>query len=200
MTTTITKPSRLIPAVLLWALTLLLGGCFTLSVNPLYENADLVSDPGLIGVWGDPEDLDNDTWQFTANQDGSLRLIIRPDNSLRIVPDRDGLFSAHLVGLDGAVFLDLYPEEPETGSEFYKSHIVPAHSFWLVERQGNVTTLSILDSNELEKGLDDGRIVIDHIKQDGVLVLTASVADLQALVTRHRTLLFNDGEIMQRLQ
>ena len=43
MTTTITKPSRLIPAVLLWALTLLLGGCFTLSVNPLYENADLVS-------------------------------------------------------------------------------------------------------------------------------------------------------------
>ena len=53
-----------VAVTLIAATALLLGGCWTLSINPLYTEADLVYDPGLEGIWGDPEDPENETWEF----------------------------------------------------------------------------------------------------------------------------------------
>lgn len=68
-------------AATLAAVSCLLGGCWTLSMNPLYTENDLVAhdefDPGLAGVWGDTADPDAGTWQFIEAEDHSYRLIVR---------------------------------------------------------------------------------------------------------------------------
>ena len=66
---------RLILGTTLLAGALLLTGCVTLSVNPLYDEATLIYEPGLIGVWGDPEGGDGDTWEFQPAGENTYRLL-----------------------------------------------------------------------------------------------------------------------------
>lgn len=179
---------------------LLLCSCFTLSINGLYDEQTLARDDGIAGVWGDPADPDGETWEFRPLDADSYRLIVRNQDTLRVDAERDGLFEAHLVRLGDRLFLDLYPEEPETGNDFYKSHVVPAHSLWSYERQGNVLLLGILDNSYLEKAIESGAVAIGHVEHEGVLVLTAPTADLQALVAAHADGLFPETETLQRLQ
>lgn len=181
-------------------LTLPSAGCFTLSVEPLHSPDTLVQDPGLWGVWGNPDDPQGETWQFSDRGSGAMRLVVRQEDSLRIRPDQDGLLEAHLLELNGNRYLDLFPEEPEAGNEIFLAHVVPAHSLWKIEREGDVLTLYALDSGALEQAIEDGRIPIGHIERDDMLVLTATTAELQDLVTRFDDLLFPEGESMQRIQ
>lgn len=182
------------------ALIVPLAGCFTLSVNSLYDQETVHVDDALIGLWGDPEDPEGETWEFQRLDEDSYRLIVREKNTLRIDPERDGIFEAHLVRLGELVFLDLYPEEPETGNEFYRSHAVPAHSFWKADLQGNVMLLSIMENRFLKESLEAGTIQIEHVEHEGALVLTAPTARLQALVTEYTAELFQDSETMTKLQ
>jgi hypothetical protein len=191
---------RLLPASLALGAMLTLGGCFTLSVNPLYTPEQVAQDPGLLGVWGNPEDPDSETWQFLAGGNEAMRLVIRQEDTLRIKPERDGLLTAHLVRLDGAMYLDLYPEEPDDVNEIFLAHVIPAHSFWKLDREGDTLTLYALDSDALEKAFENGRIAIDHVKQDDLLVLTAPVTDLQDLIVEDHEWLFTDAETLQRIQ
>jgi len=200
MSTYLRNPLHLLAATALGLLLLSLGGCFTLSVHPLYDRDHLVVDPGLIGVWGDPDDPDGETWEFSADGDRAMRLVIRADDAPGIRPDQDGVFAAHLVELGGRRYLDLFPEEPEGVNEVFLAHVVPAHSFWKVERDGDTLTLYILDSNELGKAAKDGRITVDLVEENDIQVLTGQVQELQDLVVKHDALLFNDGEPMRRIR
>ncbi len=181
-------------------LTLLVAGCFTLSVEPLHSADTLVQDPGLWGVWGAPDDPQGETWQFSDLGGGTMRLVVRQEASPSIRPEQDGQLEAHLLQLGGNRYLDLYPEEPETGNEIFLAHVVPAHSLWKFDREGDVLTLYALDSGALGQALDDGRISIGHVERDDLLVLTATTAELQDLVTRFDDLLFPEGESMQRIR
>lgn len=186
--------------LVLLAAPLLLCSCFTLSINGLYDARTIARDDGLAGVWGAPDDPDGETWEFRVLDEDSYRLIVRGQDTLLVDGERDGLFEAHLVRLGDRLYLDLYPEEPQTGNDFYKSHVVPAHSLWSYERQGNVVLLGILDNGYLEKAIESGEVRIDHVEHEGVLVLTAPTADLQALVSAHAGGLFPETETLQRLQ
>ena len=91
------------------------GGCFILSVHPLYFEENLVFEPELIGTWGNSEELDPDgeTRKFEKVDDKSYRFTLREDDG------QIGHFEAHLVKLGDYLFLDIFPEEPETGNEFF---------------------------------------------------------------------------------
>jgi hypothetical protein len=177
-----------------------LTGCFSLSVNPLYDRDTLTYEPGLIGLWGAPGDPDSETWEFRPAGNRAYRLIIREGNTLRLDPERDAAFTAHLLRLEDQLYLDLFPDEPPVGSDFFKSHIVPAHSLWKVRLEGHALTLSLFGSSFLDDALASGEVKIGHIKRDGVLVFTAETADLQQLVARYSDRIFEDSETMQRLQ
>ncbi len=179
---------------------LFLSGCYSLSVNPFYDESSLVFEPGLVGVWGDPAGAEDGTWEFRPAGDLVYRLIIREGDNLRIDPKQDAAFEARLVRLDGGLFLDLFPEEPAGTNDFFNSHIVPAHSFWQVKLEGHVLTLGLFDGGVVEQAIQDGTLTIDHVKRDGVLVFTAPTAALQEMVTRYRDQLFEEGETMQRVQ
>ena len=191
---------RLILVAFLSAGVFLWSGCLSLSVNPLYDPESLVFEPDLVGLWGDPESPESETWEFQRAGERSYRLVIREANNLLIDPRRDGVFEARLVRLEDQLFLDLFPEEPEGVSEFFKSHIVPAHSIWKVNLEGHVLSLGVFDNSFVENSIQDGTIAVEHVKRDGVLVLTASTKDIQNLVSEHGNRIFEDSESLKRLQ
>lgn len=193
-------PRRAALLVGVLAATFLLSGCFVLSVHPLHDEETTVFDPGLVGVWGDPGDPDGETWQFSEGNAGGYHLIIRENDSLRIRPGEDGLFAVHLADLGGDRFMDLYPEEPEGVSDFYKSHIVPGHSFWTIERRGDDLVLGMFSQDAIEDLVvaDGGGLAT--VAREDVTVLTASTERLQAVLAAHRADLFPDTETLRRLQ
>jgi hypothetical protein len=191
---------RWVTSATLLSLIALFSGCLSLSVNPLYDDDTIVFLPGLVGVWGDPDGADSETWEFQRSGERGYRMIVRSTDTLRIDKQRDGVFEAQVVRLGDAHFLDLYPEEPEGESDFYKSHIVPAHSFWRLELDGNLLNLDIFETKIIEKAMEDGTLEIDHVEQDGILVFTAPTPAMQELVMRYRDQVFVDRETVQRIQ
>lgn len=177
-----------------------LSGCFVLSVHPLYIEGQTVFDAGLVGVWRDADAPDDETWQFVDDGKGGYRLIIRVNDSLQIRPGEDGLFAAHLVELGGRLFMDLYPEEPEGVSDMFKSHIVPGHSFWSIERQGEILVLGELDNKALDALTRDHGLDLDLVERDDVTVLTAPTDRLQEVLAVHAGALFPETETLARLQ
>jgi hypothetical protein len=165
-----------------FVLILVLGmtGCFVLSVHPLYFEKDLIFEPGLVGTWGEKEhekDL-SELWIFKELEDKSYRLIIRDG-------DDEGMFEAHLLNLGEYQFLDLYPEEPESSSEFYNMHVIPAHSFMRVSLEGHVLRLAFFDLDWLKKNIEQNKVTIKHERRDDTIVLTASTEELQKFVLEH---------------
>ena len=156
-------------------------GCFVLSVHPLYFEKDLIFESGLVGTWGEKEnekDL-SELWIFKESGDKSYKFIFREEE------EGDGIFEAHLLKLGDYLFLDLYPEEPETGSEFYNMHVIPAHSFIRISLEGHVLRLGFFDLEWLKKNIEEGKVSIKHERRDDTIVLTASTEELQKFVLKH---------------
>ncbi|UCE41717.1 MAG: hypothetical protein JSV17_01615 [Candidatus Aminicenantes bacterium] len=166
--------------VLVLILVLGMTGCFVLSVHPLYFEKDLVFESGLVGTWGEEnheKDL-SELWIFEKLGDKSYRLIIRDS-------EEEGMFEAHLLKLGEYMFLDLYPEEPETSSEFYNMHVIPAHSFMRISLEGHVLRLAFFDLDWLKKNIEANAVFIKHERRDDTIVLTASTEELQEFVLKH---------------
>ena len=120
-------------------LAVILGGCVpVLSLHPLYDEKDVVFQKNLLGVWVDDCGVDDSneqmTWQFR-----------RPDESKKAYEltysdneGNKGIFTVHLLKLEGRLFLDVYPnhlpagqlEEPnEAPWPYNKFFFIPVHTF-----------------------------------------------------------------------
>ena len=186
-------------------LALALGGCWTLSIHPLYSEeigvrpGDL--SPDLIGIWGDPEDSESETWHFSDDGQGAFHLVIRNnDRDLLTDPARDAVFEARLLRLNNQLLLDLFPAEPKNVNEYFLAHIIPAHSFLRVDLEEHVLTLRLLDQTWLEQALTAERLELPYQKVEGTLVLTADTPALQAAIAEHLNEAFVDPETRQRLE
>ena len=197
---------RLYPIAAALILSFLLSGCWTLSLHGLYTTDSIVDpgslEPGIIGIWGDPDHMDEGSWQFLPAEGNSMRLIVREGHSSLVTdPVREGMFEVYLVRVGGQLILDLYPEEPDDVNEMFLAHVIPAHSFLRLQLEGHVMSLSTIDDSWLQKQLDQGRIEIEYQKTEGLLVLTADTQSLQALLESNQDELWaEDPQIMKRIQ
>lgn len=192
---------------------LILSGCWTLSIHPLYTEKDLVTDPMLIGKWYSPEDLDQ-LWIFEKDGESAYRLMIiegieeqlrdAVENQSRLVltvdPDRDAAFEIHLVKLGRYTFLDFFPEEPANVNEFYKFHVIPAHSFTRVSVEGHVMQLAFFDSEWLMERVDKGDLPIRVEEWGDLRVITAETNDLQKFILDHIDEAFEKPDVLHRLE
>ncbi len=193
---------------------LMLTGCWTLSIHPLYTDKDLVQDPMLEGKWY-PADSRDVIWIFEHDEGGRYQLSIieegvkeqlenmENDGSrlmLTVDPIRDCRLIVHLFKLGDDLFLDMFPAYPEEVNEIFAFHLIPAHTFARVSIQGNVLMLSFFDMAWLEKSLSEGKIEIKHEKSDDMIVLTAGTEELQGFVLDHLDEAFEDAEEMHRLE
>jgi hypothetical protein len=177
---------RKIKAGVLLVGVLLLAGCWTLSLHPLYTEETAIFDDRLIGAWGDTSGARDGTWIFQQGENKTYRLTTKEKDKA------DGLFEAHLVRLGDMLFLDVYPEDSQKNNEFYSSHLVPAHTIWGITFGPEALTLAPINSDWLSKGLENKTLDIAHIIEDDVVILTAPTEKLQAFIMRHAAAAFED--------
>ena len=166
---------RLAAAFALLAL-MIAAGCVQ-SLHPLYTDADIVFEPALLGTWDG--DGSGSSWEFAQAGGNAYTLVFTDENGVT------GAFDAHLADINGRLFLDFFPQEPEIdANDFYMLHIMPVHTFALVELSEDELKMSVIDPNWLDELLAEDPGAIKHEIVMEFLVFTASTEELKAFVTR----------------
>jgi hypothetical protein len=161
----------------LLSILILFSGCIR-SLHPIYTEKDLVLEPALIGQWS--ENDSKETWTFSRNDANAYTLVYTDDKG------RQGRFEAHLAKLNGNLFLDLFPEEPELKeNDFYKYHLLPVHTFLYVKQITPTLQMSLPEPVWLKKFLADNPKALRYEKIDDEIILTAETRDLQAFWLKH---------------
>jgi hypothetical protein len=105
-----------------------------------------------------------------------------------------GLFSVHLVKLDGRLFFDIYPKEPSWGDNegleqskwFFNAFFnIPAHTFLKVESIETQLKIWFTNIDEFKKLLQEDPNAVKHEMVDGTPVLTGSTPRLQSFVLKY---------------
>jgi len=168
----------------LYLTSLLLTGCLP-SLHPLYDHETLIFREELIGKWTGDE---GGFWQF--------RRAGEKEYELRICNDEKeyGRFSAHLIEIEGSMFLDLFPDkEPlENLDDFYRMHILPVHTFLKVDRIDPNLQLRMIDYDKMTEILENDPDSLKHETVNDQIVLTASTEELQNFLIEHIEIIFND--------
>lgn len=155
----------------------LAAGCVPLSLYPLYTDADLVFEPGLVGEWTEADS--EETWTFTKREENSYNFSYVDERGNR------GEFIAHLAKIEGELFLDIYPEEPEEDAAgIYKWHFVGMHSFFRVKQIEPTLQMATIDLDWLKAFLQKHPEEIEYKKVDDKIVLLAETKELQGFVVR----------------
>ena len=167
---------------LFFSALLIAAGCVP-SLHPIYTADDVVFDEALLGTWADPDS--DETWAFSRSE--------TKDNAYRLVyteEDGSGAFLTHLVKIGDELFLDLFPEEPTLeANDFYKAHLMLAHTFLHVRQIKPKLQLAYLDPEWVEEHLSQHPTALKHeivaLPKDQRIVFTASTDDLQAFHVKH---------------
>ncbi len=167
---------KLILTTLLAVLALSVG-CIR-SLHPIYTEKDIVFEPGLIGQWA--EDNSKEMWLFSKEGTNEYKLVYTDDKG------KQGTFSASLLRIQGQMFLDFFPREPDQkGNEFYQFHLLPIHTFVSVKQIEPILQMSFPDPEWLEGHIADNPDAIKHEMLDDEIFLTASTKALQTFWLEH---------------
>ena len=154
------------------------AGCVP-TLHPIYTAGDVVFDQALLGLWRDAESP-TETWAFAAASGKAYRLVFTESDGTA------GAFVVHLARIGGATFLDLYPEPPERSmNALYADHLVPAHTFLLVERLGPELRLRAPEPEWVSGYLERHPDALAHEVLADRTVITASTEALQRFVLAH---------------
>ena len=154
------------------------AGCIP-SLNPAYKEENLVFNSKFIGAWSQPNSKAK--WDFAKRDSKSYTLSYQDEEG------RQGRFIAHLAKIEGTLFLDLFPEETDGGNNsFYKFHLVPIHTIYLVRETEPGLKMASIDFRWLDKYLDAHGDEIATAKFDGRKLITAQTEELQKFLVRHK--------------
>lgn len=158
-------------------LTIILGGCVP-SLHPLFTENELVFDSNLVGKWVVPDDA-NEYWQFTAAANKKYDVFYKDKKGI-------GKFDGRLGKLGNDTFIDLYPKDINIpGNDFYKAHLIGAHTFVRIEFVGNQLDLKAMNPDSLDKLLKTDPNAIKHERAEERTILTAPTPQLQAFVKKY---------------
>jgi hypothetical protein len=156
----------------------LLGGCVP-SLNPVYKEQDVRFNASMLGVFVHPGSKAR--WEFTKHDETSYAVAFTDEDG------RAGRFVAHLADLDGTLFLDLVPQEADTDSSgFYKFHVVPIHTIYLVRSVEPELELAPIDFKWLDDFLAEHPDAIQHATFNGRKLITAPTESVREFVLAHK--------------
>lgn len=160
-----------------------------LSLNPLYTEKDLVVEPKIEGNWADKEG--KEIWTFEKASEKSYKLTIvqkekSGESSEKSETEEPVKFAVHLVKLGNYIFMDLYPQEPDIKNDFYKWHLLPAHSFSRIWIEQDNVKISMLSIDWFKKMIEKKKVKIAYEKIDeNRFVMTAPTEKLQKFVLKY---------------
>jgi hypothetical protein len=181
------------------AAAILLAACFP-SVNPFYQDKDVIFDSHLVGEWKEKSDAGDfpNIWAFEQSTNKGYDLTVTEQG-------KTGKFSAHLFKLSDAQFLDLIPTDcnyATNQAELVAYSMFPGH---LVMRVGQIEPelkIAACDYDWLAKYLETNSTAIAHLTESERLILTDSTVNLQKFLLNHAGTneLFKEYGVMVRRQ
>ena len=154
------------------------AGCIP-SLNPAYKEENLVYKSQFVGVWSQPNAKAK--WNFAKRGDKSYTLSYQDEEG------RQGRFIGHLANIEETLFLDLFPEDTNGAANgFYKFHLVPIHTIYLVRETESGLKLAAIDYKWLDKYLAEHGDEIATATFDGRKLITAQTEDVQKFLVKHK--------------
>ena len=193
--------------IILGILSMLVSSCILSSLFPLYKESDLIRDDRIVGSWLTDKQEDHiDYWTFewldTAETGSGW---FGPDEwakynsgkTYRLIATEDSLeqeFAAHLFELDGSTYIDFYPVDFEVEHGFLSWHMVPVHIFSQIEIDEDKLIFYWFDPDYFADLIEQNKIKISHIDNEGEILITASTDELQKFVKKYRNEVINFSE------
>lgn len=148
------------------------------SLNPLWDEGHVVSEPALTGSW--------------ISDDGEAVLTLAELSGDRyrltyFADDSASRYEVHAVRLENRLFLDVYPDsdwiDKRLNGEAYQS-LVPTHFFLRAVLEEDLLELAAMDDEAVEKKLENEGLEIPLVRWKDGLLLTAPTGEIQKLVIR----------------
>ena len=185
---------RLLP-FLIFACLLLIG-CPSYSVHPLYSDQDAAVQPALEGTWVDAKSNDREgiTFQKTGDHEYSMTGI---DSATRV----HQTYKVHLVRLGNQLFMDVMFDEQAVNGVKLDSPIgaFPTHVIVKVKISGDDLAYATLEDDAIKKQSAPGGTPLDYqIADDGALLVTSQTEVLRRYVSDHTEDAFSTFEHLKR--
>lgn len=193
--------------LVLLAIILITGqSCTIFSLNPLYNEEDLLQMPEVLGLWEDNDDegefvsferLDNNKFIFRYMEGDKQTVIdfysgkISADSvneNIKVLKEQTISFEAGILEVGDHYFIDLYPyyAEGENDEEYYLwRNFIPTHAFLKFEWENAELVLYMFSYDRLQELFEQNRIRIRHQQFDDYIVITASTDDLQKFIRKY---------------
>ncbi|MGA2173065.1 MAG: hypothetical protein ABSG82_08690 [Sedimentisphaerales bacterium] len=181
-----------IKKALFYLLAGILAGCVpVLSLHPLFDNQNLTFNEKLLGTFTEPNNV---TWEFARSDEPNAYQLTYSAVSEKDQKVLKGLFTVHLVKLDGRLFMDIYPKElpwaddeglARTKWPYNTFFMLSAHVFAKVEIAEPQVKLWLTDVVEMKELLKENPDAVKHEVVEDNPVLTASTQQLQSFVLKY---------------
>lgn len=155
--------------------SLIIQGCVP-SLHPLYSADTIIQDNRIEGTWRNKEE----TWTFKKNGKNSYTGIYEIENE----SSKDE-FEVYIVKLGKDYYLDFSPSGDLSTSDFYKMHLVPAHTFAKINIESKTLQMQPFNPDWLEEQIKNRYIRIKHEMVSDEIVITAPTTDLQKFVIKY---------------
>ena len=146
------------------------------SLNPLWDDAHMISEPALTGSW--VSDSGDAILTVAELSGGRYRLAYVADDSA-------SQYEVHTVRLEDQLYLDVYPDsdwiEKRLNGEAFQS-LVLTHFFLRVVLEEDRLELAVMDDEALEKKLEQEGLDVPLLSWKDGLLLAASTDQVQKLV------------------
>jgi len=175
---------RIVAIIFSFSSLLLLTGCWTFSIRPLYDgpsDPDLTFDQSLVGAWNH---VDEDC-QWTLTIEASARaynFTLSPGAGCKS-DEKATHYVGYLIKLDNHRFFDVEPSAKDMCNL-----CLSAHTFLLVSMTDNKLALTPLDGDWLDQAIKDKKVVLDHVGGEGEYIdmtLTARPAELKEFLRKY---------------
>ncbi|MBU8934516.1 MAG: hypothetical protein KOO62_10980 [candidate division Zixibacteria bacterium] len=168
--------------ILVGAVALLaLAGCIPSSLNGIYTDDNLVFEPALVGVWGDPENPTSKEFnEFIKTGEKEYQLV-----SVNAEGEKCR-FDIHMAKIGEALFLDFYPEGDDINiPDCYELNVIGTHTFFKVDQFEPMLKLSAINYDWLKEYLKKNPDVLSHQIIKNNYVLTGSTEEIIAFLAKH---------------
>jgi len=170
--------------------TVLMSSCIA-SLNPIYDEDELIHDPGLNGKW---YDKDENKSINTKNTSFKVKTIERKKNMshkmkklyLWTFYDKDtASFTVHMVKIGAHEYLDFFPESFDFENDLAEICFFPVHAFCRIKRNGDNLKIHAFDFEYIKSLIENRELRMEYKMQDGHLLLMAPTEDLQKFIKKY---------------
>lgn len=130
---------------------------------------------------------DESTFPFGRNSDYDVSGYTSSEKSYKMTvsgEDKTEVYIAHLVEIDGDLFMDLFPAF-EYSSNTFSENFFPVHTFLKIKVDGNMLDFTFFDLDKLNKLFESNLIRMRHEKVDGQILITAQPKEIQKFLGKY---------------